>query len=587
MNILMKFNVGFDFLLKYRSLKIIAVCFIFFLCSHATLSQQKPDSFISDYYRLRTKSQDSTLMLCEQLINSKDAKKRIFGFAGKAYVYAMRADYSEADVFFEKANQEIRQDKNGQNLEIRGNVNYLQALRFIESHELEQTISYVNKALVFCAEDCSDFLKIRLNSILGRAYSLSKNHIEAIEISKKSLTQIKEMSDFQTNSDLKKEYLKELVIISHRFTNFYVLDKEKNLKYLDSIRHYGRLTKEYAQKHQIIDYDGNITIIYGELNFNLPTPNYEVAKQYYEEGLEIFLIKNHKKRVAQFRFRIAEIDYYLKNFDKAERTFKKQLEDDVWSEFQLLNSGAECHFYLFKINEWRKNPEEVLYHAKKYAEKIKEHLRIKNESDMSVNEVAQYKKKEEEIKGYIDNYEQEKKQKKTYIYLLLGLFVVASSSIAYFIYVKRRDKKNISQLNERIAQLQMNVSRKNGMNKKSALSDENALKLIKKLKALEKEELFLQPNYTLNKVAKKLKTNSSYLSETVNKYLDVSFAEYSNRLRINSFIIRLKEEKQMRNYTIEALAQEAGYKSVTSFNNNFKKYLKITPSQYLKELRRA
>ena len=152
-------------------------------------------------------------------------------------------------------------------------------------------------------------------------------------------------------------------------------------------------------------------------------------------------------------------------------------------------------------------------------------------------------------------------------------------------YVKKRDKKNIQQLNLRIAELQ-SANLSNESQAKQIISDENALKLIRKLKALEKEELYLQTNYTLNRVAKKLKTNSTYLSETVNKYLDMSFVEYSNRLRIHSIVTKLKEEKQFRNYTLEALSREAGYKSVNSFKNNFRKLLKITPSQYLKELLR-
>nr|WP_246431432.1 helix-turn-helix domain-containing protein [Winogradskyella flava] len=103
---------------------------------------------------------------------------------------------------------------------------------------------------------------------------------------------------------------------------------------------------------------------------------------------------------------------------------------------------------------------------------------------------------------------------------------------------------------------------------------------------LEKEELYLKPNYTLNLLAKKLNTNSTYLSETVNKNLGMSFSTYTNKLRINNIVSKMQISKHLRNYTIEALAKEAGYKSVNSFNNNFKKLLKITPSQYLKEIRK-
>jgi AraC-like DNA-binding protein len=188
---------------------------------------------------------------------------------------------------------------------------------------------------------------------------------------------------------------------------------------------------------------------------------------------------------------------------------------------------------------------------------------------------------------YLEERKEEllKLEAEVYFYLFLALFVVAFFLAFYLIYIRKRSEKNIQQLSERIAELQAKISKKNEPSQKSTLSDKNALKLIEKLKNLEKEELFLQPNYTLNEVAKKLKTNSSYLSETVNKYLDVTFVEYSNRLRIKSILKRLEKQKHLRNYTIDALAHESGYKSVTSFNYHFKKMLKVPPSQYLEQLK--
>ncbi len=170
--------------------------------------------------------------------------------------------------------------------------------------------------------------------------------------------------------------------------------------------------------------------------------------------------------------------------------------------------------------------------------------------------------------------------------MFLLIIIICFISI-YFFSLKKRDKENINNLNLRIKEFQNDLSKQNiDTSKNSSLTDESALKLLKKLKTLEKDELFLQPNYTLNMVTKKLQTNSSYLSKTVNKYLGVTFVEYTNKLKINSILFKLEKQKNLRNYTIDALAQEAGYKSANSFNSNFKKILKVTPSQYLKELKK-
>ncbi len=86
-------------------------------------------------------------------------------------------------------------------------------------------------------------------------------------------------------------------------------------------------------------------------------------------------------------------------------------------------------------------------------------------------------------------------------------------------------------------------------------------------------------------MAKKLGTNPNYLSKVVNQYMKMSFSEYSNKLKIAKIVALLKERKHLRNYTIDALAKEIGYKSTNAFNSNFKKLLKVTPSQFLKKLK--
>ena len=170
---------------------------------------------------------------------------------------------------------------------------------------------------------------------------------------------------------------------------------------------------------------------------------------------------------------------------------------------------------------------------------------------------------------------------------MLIVMLLAATVAAYFYirHVYKLNRKKIDQLNKTIVELKTDVYKNHEPHQKSTISNANALRLIEKLKELEKEELFLQPNYTLSRVAKKLKTNSSYLSETVNKYLNMSFAQYSNNLRIHCIAQKLLEQPQLRHYTIDALARESGYKSVTSFNYHFKKIFHKTPSNFLKELK--
>ncbi|MGH1385716.1 helix-turn-helix domain-containing protein [Kordia sp.] len=536
---------------------------------------------MTEYTEQLSKSQDSALLFCNELINSEKHIKKASGLAGKAYVYTLKSDFDVADTLFKESLLQLSQ-ANPKEIEIEAYILYLQSLRYIETHELEIALQILHKAIRLCDTNCSFLLEINLQSALGRTYSLSNKVFKALEISNLSLKKIKNESNYLNSNSLKTQYVKELVKAASRSMNIYHY-KEKS-SYIDSTQTYITLAKKYADEYQISNYNSYITLINADIH--LKKREYKIAKEYYKEGLKIFNDQKYKKRIAQLLFRIAECDFYLKNYDTAETVFLKQINDGIWSEFQLLTNEALSFFYLFKIYEAKKQPKKALAYANKYAEKIRTHFEAKSESNASVHDLITHEKNKKEVETYLQNYQSQKKQKNIYLYLLLASIAFISAFITYFFQTKRKNKRNISLLNSRIEQLQQNVSKQNTSTSSVGLTDENALKLITKLKRLEKEQLFLHPNYTLAMMAKKLNTNSSYLSKTVNNYLNLTFAEYSNRLRIHSIVLKLKEQKNLRNYTIEALAKEAGYKSVTSFNTNFKKLLKVTPSQYLRELKR-
>lgn len=547
-------------------------------------SQNDLASNIAKYNEIYLKKPDEAILICDQLINSQENDKKTFGFAAKAYVYVLQANFELADTFFDQAISQLEFVKQNKT-EVEGYVFYFQSLRYLESQELETAIQIVNKTINSCNGNCSPLLEIKLQSALGRMYSISDRLIEAIQISLSCLDKIKKVPNYKKDDGLKKEYLKESIHLAHRNINVYIfnINDEKYESYLDSTQHYTEIAEKYAEKHQISYYDVNINTLYGDIYFF--KKDYQLAKKNYEEILKIYTERKRNKRVAQVRFAIAECDYYLKNFTQAEAIFLKQIENNTWSEYQLIDLEALCHFYLFKIYEEMQQSQKALLYANSYAEKIKAYLETKSASDISINTLVEYEERKKEVTTFRENYQKQKNQKYIYLYLLLFSFVLIGSLIVYFIYVKRRNKRNMSLLYSRIEALQQDISKENITKSTHSLTDENAVKLIAKLKKLEKEEFFLLPNYTLAFAAKKLNTNSSYLSQTVNNHLNLTFAEYSNRLRINSITQRLKEQKSLRNYTIEALAKEAGYKSVGAFNTNFKKLLKVTPSQYLKELK--
>ena len=87
-------------------------------------------------------------------------------------------------------------------------------------------------------------------------------------------------------------------------------------------------------------------------------------------------------------------------------------------------------------------------------------------------------------------------------------------------------------------------------------------------------------------MSKKVGTNSKYLSKIINKYKEKTFSNYINDLRIEYAINKLYSDKQFRKYSIEAIADDLGFKSSRSFFGVFQKKTGISPSYFILELER-
>ncbi|WP_298517166.1 AraC family transcriptional regulator [uncultured Kordia sp.] len=107
--------------------------------------------------------------------------------------------------------------------------------------------------------------------------------------------------------------------------------------------------------------------------------------------------------------------------------------------------------------------------------------------------------------------------------------------------------------------------------------------ILENLKVFEQERGFLNPKITLYEFAKKLQTNTKYLSKVINTYKLKSFRNYINDLRVQYSIERLKQHRDYRNYTMHAMAQEAGFSNRESFSKAFQRKTGESVSDFLKQ----
>ncbi|WP_298419336.1 AraC family transcriptional regulator [uncultured Kordia sp.] len=161
--------------------------------------------------------------------------------------------------------------------------------------------------------------------------------------------------------------------------------------------------------------------------------------------------------------------------------------------------------------------------------------------------------------------------------------VLALLCCIYFIwrFIKVRKKNKII-----FEQLMQKIETESHQKKKTdvTIQDKKVQEILTRLDKLEASLYFLNSNCSLQNVAKKIKTNTSYLSKIIGSHKQKKFTEYINELRIQYVLKRLKEDSKFRKYSIKNIAEEIGYKSTNSFTKHFKSHTKLYPSFYIQNL---
>ncbi len=104
-------------------------------------------------------------------------------------------------------------------------------------------------------------------------------------------------------------------------------------------------------------------------------------------------------------------------------------------------------------------------------------------------------------------------------------------------------------------------------------------------KLVEEKELYLNKDIMLSDLAKSVGTNRTYLSDYFCNVKHTTFYDYINQLRIEQKAIPLIQQHP--EYTLEFIASESGFKSISTFRRAFSKFVGKSPSSYRSELENA
>jgi AraC-like DNA-binding protein/Flp pilus assembly protein TadD len=163
--------------------------------------------------------------------------------------------------------------------------------------------------------------------------------------------------------------------------------------------------------------------------------------------------------------------------------------------------------------------------------------------------------------------------------LIIGLAgSLAIITILIIFYVR------LSAKNKRLVQLQLNAIESDNQSLRSRIGNENPtaldLELLQKFEALLiNQKWYRKPDVSLAILAKKLQSNTTELSELVNKNYQNNFRALINSMRISE-AKKLLADQQADNYSIDGIALEVGYKNSSTFYKNFREITGVTPSTF-------
>ncbi|WP_160130260.1 AraC family transcriptional regulator [Kordia antarctica] len=317
-------------------------------------------------------------------------------------------------------------------------------------------------------------------------------------------------------------------------------------------------------------------------------------QQKYQQSIALALsLENAIKQLSQEQKFVTFYLYLGKNHQALDD------ENNAIAYFEKIKTLVNTeHFSLPEL-------EEVYYHlAKMYfhkndAEKATENFKL-FETFTKENNLAN-KKVSHTIKDYdistlkkelFEVNTQRKKQQKTVYYLYIIASILLSCIVIFFVLFKRNQRRNRQRFDKLLAHIKKIETPKisapsNKQKTELAIDDEGVVQILKALEKFEKKQQFLHVDCNLSYTAKKLKTNTAYLSHVINTYKGQSFTAYLNELRINTALVTLKNNKKIRLYSIKAIAEEFGYARRETFSKVFKNITGMHPSMYVKELQKS
>jgi AraC-like DNA-binding protein len=117
----------------------------------------------------------------------------------------------------------------------------------------------------------------------------------------------------------------------------------------------------------------------------------------------------------------------------------------------------------------------------------------------------------------------------------------------------------------------------------SKLEKEERVFIVRLHEFMRTEKPYLEPEITVSGLSQQLNISVEYLSEMLNRRLNVNFFDYINQYRVEEFKKEV-QKPESQHLTLTGIALNCGFNSKASFYRVFKKNTNTTPSLYKQKL---
>ena len=548
--------------------------------THDALKNVSLDSieklYTSYKYKKPTLAKTYALAYYKRVIKEKSIQAINKATYMSAEIYNIIGKKDSAHYFVD---QSIAKSKTVNDQEHYINSLHLKGKIYYHSNEYDEAISMYTKVYGLIKEDNVIELSAVANSI-----ALIKNQIghrkQALELIKKNI-------DFYDRGILDKDvyptkYLNTLLNISNIYTNMAEDFSKYKVQYLDSAEVHN--LKGLSLSHKLKDLDIHsmfltlqAIILQKKGDYKEALVNFKKAKKLIKELKLTYQLSVLHMYEGKNYFLQNDIENALTYLVKADSIITKSNIDSPFIH--------EVYILLVKCYEKKNDIKNTL----KYYEILqKKHatsdifIRTASEKLYKQYDVPSFKNK---IKLLIKKSKEEEQKSKTLQYVCIFLLII---SIFGFWYYKQRERKHKKRFHTVLEELKEAETLKNKAPEKVShsynITDENVIKILEGLENFENKLLFLQKKCSLNYVAKKVNTNITYLSKTLQSHKQKKFIQYITDLRINYALTQLKSDSKFRAYDIKSIASELGFKTSESFSRAFKERTGFYPSFYIKNL---